>query len=308
MKLKGEQAIYWTRLYIPGAVQTPERFGLWRRIPMKDEMKEQLFYTLTLKSHYEREIQKGEPYSLPGEQVWKFARTRGRLQELMNQLDPGGFPEEDRESNGLILCLDPAKLPALVETKDGFLQQTLALPKNAITKTVVAPRKTVHFIVPEGLVFGESPIPLRDQIGHTLAAFPKIMLVSVLIGISVVLFQAQIGKLITNKWLNFFLNNGNGWEIAGIVSLFCAGLFYWLVILSRLKIELVGTDNELVSIVQNLLNIPRRFDPGVVEGATVPVDSASRLEVPCPCASFSPSWLCSPSPAPALRSPKTRPT
>lgn len=223
----------------------------------------QVLFAFTLKSHYyEQEAKKVQVYNLPGEPVWLYAKTRVELQNLMNQLKDEAFPEEHRQSDGLILCVDAAKNQALVSVEGGFTKPQPGIPIAAILKDITVPRKTIHFQVPADLTIPDAMPKSKQQIWTLISTLPNIALIAALIGLAVAILPFRFGDVSSSNWLDYFLTHAGMIHVGVVAGLFALGLLLWLVMLSRLEVSMGDSNTELIKIIQNILNLARGLDPG----------------------------------------------
>ncbi len=223
-------------------------------------------FAFTLKSHFEQEEMKDvQTYQLPGDQKWLYAQTQEELQNLMDRLDLEAFPEEHRESDGLILLVNAAQ--NYITTKDNLVKPSLEILRSAIFDSIPVSKRTTHYQVPvdERLNITVSKLTTKQQIKNLAAMFPSVLLIAILIGLFVAIFPFRFNEIGASGGTQYFLENANYVSIFGIVSVFFMGLFFWLVMLSRLEISMTGTDNEIIGVIQNLINLIRHLDPGAAK-------------------------------------------
>lgn len=219
-----------------------------------------ILYYFTLQSHYQRSIkQNPEFYRLPGEGDVRCACNPQQLQRLMDNLDWSLFDEQDLESDGLILCIDPSRAFPLIESSSDQELPTLilAIPTQAIVEKVIIPQKEVKFRVPVGLSVRRS-LSLRQRLSE---AAQRVLAPAFLIGLGIAAFPKLFPSESASQLLTYFLTNASFLVTLFVSMFFVAGCIYFLLPLSRMKIQVASKEGPLVR-VGDVLRIVEPLDPG----------------------------------------------
>lgn len=222
-----------------------------------------ILYYFTLQSHYQRSIeQHPEFYRPPGEGDVCCARNPQQLQWLMDNLDWNLFNEQDRESDGLILCIDPSRVFPIVESNSDQELPTLifAIPTQAIVEKVAIPQKEVKFQIPVDLSVRRS-LSLRQRLSAAAQSVLYALAPALLLGLGIAAFPKLFPSESASQWLTYFLTNASFLATLFVSMFAVTGCIYFLLPLSRTKVQVALKEGTLVR-VGDLLRVVEPLDPG----------------------------------------------
>jgi hypothetical protein len=222
-----------------------------------------LLYHFTLKSHYERSLeQHPEFYRPPSGSDVHCAQSLQQLQQLIDNLDWDSFDERDRQSEGLLLCIDPVRAVPLIQSsgEDGLPILVLAIPTEAVVQKITIPQKEVKFQMPVELPAARS-LPLRQRLSRAGRSALRALALAVLLGLGLATFPKLFPSESASQWLTYFLTNASFLVTLLVGVLAVIGCIYLLLPLSRAKVQLVLKEGSLVRI-GDILRIVEPLDPG----------------------------------------------
>jgi hypothetical protein len=222
-----------------------------------------ILYHFTLQSHYQRSIEQHPQFYRPADKGDVCcARNPQQLQWLMDHLDWNLFDEQDRESDGLVLGIDPRRAFPSVESSGDQELPTLifAIPAQAVVEKVVVPRKEAGFQVPVDLSI-RSSLSLRQRLEEAAESVLYALILASILGLVLAVFPKIFPSESASQWLGYFWTNASFWVTLLVSMLVVTGFIYLLLGLSRSKVQEALKEKKL-GLAGEILRGVERLDPG----------------------------------------------